>query len=234
MRALVSIHDVMPDTLEHTRLIVERLPVPCRANLLLLVVPGKPWRNEEIDQLRCWADEGFILVGHGWSHEAGRIGGWYHRLHSVLVSRNAAEHLALTNDEIEALMCRNSHWFVDHGFTTPDYYVPPAWALGQINRAGLARTPFKYLETTSGIVNLSTGDTRYLPLAGFEADTPLRQVALGVFNRMNGLAATETRPLRIAIHPFDFDYRLAGQLSHLLGQVTETVHYSRMFPAFQG
>ncbi len=234
MPAIISIHDVMPATLAKTQYIIDRLSPGCRTNLLLLVVPGQPWTTTGIAQLRRWEHEGLILTGHGWTHAARDINGWYHRLHSLLVSRRAAEHLSLTEQEIEALMCRNSDWFAEHGLRVPDYYVPPAWALGRVNGIALARTPFKYLETTSGIVNLATSEKRRLPLVGFEADTVSRQFALGAFNKLNEMASVKRRPLRIAIHPFDFDYRLASQLSHVLERVTETVHYRTLFDAVPG
>lgn len=223
LHAIVSIHDVMPSTLDRVRGILERLPAPCRENLIMLVVPGLDWQAEQIDQLRAWQRQGIVLAGHGWTHEAAHIRGIYHRLHSLLISRRAAEHLSLSAGEIEALMKRNHAWFAEVGLDSPDLYVPPAWALGAIDDDGLRATPWAYLETTSGLTDCRQGRRRWLPLVGFEADTPLRQLLLSIINRANELVASRTRPLRISIHPFDEDYRLAAQMRKLLARVAQNV-----------
>lgn len=219
MHAIVSIHDVMPSTIDCVRRIIDRLPETCREELILLVVPGLDWRTDQIDQLRSWQQQGICLAGHGWTHEVRHIKGWYHRLHSLLLSRRAAEHLSLTATEIEALMRRNHCWFNENGLAAPDYYVPPAWALGPLSLDQLQQLPWRYLETTSRVIDIESGQTRWLPLVGFEADTRLRQFLLSLLNRANAWLASETRPLRISIHPFDYEYLMAGQLDALVARV---------------
>ncbi len=223
MRAIVSIHDVMPATFQRVVRLVEALPDPCRENLLLLVVPGLAWCDSHIEQMRSWQREGVELAGHGWVHEVVHIQGAYHRLHSLLISRRAAEHLSFSAEEIEQLMCANHAWFGEHGLVPPETYVPPAWALGPIDMAGLRRTPFRFVEVTSGIIDVERGSLRVLPLVGFEADSTLRRAALSVFNWMNRVSATDQRPLRISIHPFDTDYLLANSLERTLLRVSEGI-----------
>ena len=219
----------MPVTLDHVRDIIDRIPDTCQQNLLLLVVPGLPWQDADILQLQEWQQEGYLLAGHGWTHEARHIEGWYHRLHSLLVSRTAAEHLALSREEVIDLITRNHAWFSQHDLVPPDYYVPPAWALGPVTRDDLRSTPYQYIELTSEIRCILTGQRRVLPLAGFEADQSLRKWSLTASNLTNRLISSPTRPLRIAIHPFDFTLLLSQMLDGLLERVEETVHYHNLF-----
>ena len=229
LQAVISIHDVTPATLCHVRNIIDRLPDVCRKNLILLVVPGLPWQDDDIRQLNEWQQQGHLLAGHGWTHEARHVQGWHHRLHSLLISRMAAEHLSLPRDEIIDLMQRNHSWFGIHDLAPPDYYVPPAWALGPVTIDDLASTPYEYIELTSEIRRISTSSFRMLPLAGFEADQSLRKWSLVVSNLANRLISGGARPLRIAIHPYDFTYLLSSDLQTLLEMVDETLDYHDLF-----
>ena len=231
MDALISIHDVMPRTLDRVERIMAGLPDVCRQNLVLLVVPGLDWSPQQIDRLRSWQQTGLILAGHGWTHHAATLGGWYHRLHSIILSRRAAEHLSLQPDQILALMEKNHAWFAAHNLTAPDYYVPPAWALGPVSTEQIATLPFKYIEFTSGLLHVPDGTTRRLPLLGFEADTALRQGLLTISNGTNLLMGKVLSPIRISIHPFDHEYRLADQMRRLCQRVVRNVHYHELFSA---
>lgn len=215
----------MPETLGHVRDIIDRLPDPCRRHLILLVVPGLNWQDRDIGQLQQWQQEGYLLAGHGWTHEVCEIRGWYHRLHSLMISRRAAEHLSLSRQEIIDLVRRNHAWFSAHDLSSPDYYVPPAWALGPVSNTDLQSTPYEYLELTSELRHISSGDRLMLPLVGFEADQSLRKWSLAFSNVTNRMISSHSRPLRIAIHPYDFSYRLSQALTKLLTQVDETVDY---------
>lgn len=229
MHAIVSIHDVMPATLANVDRIVARLPVACLDNLILLIVPGADWQREEIDKLRSWQQQGLILAGHGWNHEAREVATFRHRLHSLLLSRNAAEHLALDEHEIAALLERNHRWFGEHGLDAPDLYVPPAWALGAIGKPALRASPWRFFEVLTGVFDVTTGAAKMLPLAGFEADAWHRQIVLTASNWINRWLAGDARPVRIAIHPHDFEYRLTDQLTACLESVTHNVRYDRLF-----
>ncbi len=219
----------MPSTLDRVRDIVERLPEPCVENLILLVVPGLDWQPGQLEQLKRWQQQGIRLAGHGWTHEVRHIKGWYHRLHSLILSRTAAEHLSLSADEIESLMLRNHAWFEEHGLESPDYYVPPAWALGPIPADRLRKMPWKYLETTSQLESLESGNRRWLPLVGFEADTQLRRFLLSIVNWLNERIASANRPLRISIHPFDYEYLMAGRLDATVRRVKKTLPVEAIF-----
>ena len=214
---IVSIHDVMPETMSPVAAILERLDRRGAPKPILLVVPGRAWKTTELAQLRAWADSGIPLAGHGWHHQTSPAVTLYHRLHSALLSRNVAEHLALDTSGVLALLDRNYTWFDEQFLPGPELYVPPAWAMGAVSRAELARLPFRFYETLTGIYDAHDDSFHRIPLVGYEADTPLRTAALKVFNVANyALARAWSRPLRIAIHPYDFDYRLREDLAWML------------------
>lgn len=263
--AIVSVHDVMPETLEQVTSI---LTGPLRSfdpvHVLLLVVPGRDWQPAHIEQLRVWRREGYELAGHGWSHEVVAIRSLYHRLHSTLLSRRAAEHLSQEASALQCLMLRNAQWFGERGFGVPTLYVPPAWALGKLSLRQLQGLPFGAIETLGGFREVVSGRFRALPLAGYEADTLWRARVLSGFNyfayafarwhanrvasnnilsvnlgkkwRATGQGSASVRrscenplkPLRLAIHPMDFEYHLSAELRAVL-QDLSTVHWSSVF-----
>lgn len=216
-QSLLSIHDVMPQTLAPVAGILARLRQHDLPPPTLLVVPGCRWHADEVAQLRHWQQQGHELAAHGWRHRARHIRGLYHRLHAATISRDAAEHLALSAPEITALMRRSHEWFDRNGLAAPTLYVPPAWALGPLPRAELRKLPYTRIETTAGFIDTASGRLEPLPLLGFEADTAARAAALHAWNRGQSLLARASRrPLRIGIHPHDFTLRLAGELHHTL------------------
>ena len=225
MNAIVSIHDVSPVTLERVKSIIATCSDTITSNLILLIIPGHNWLPEQMQQLAYWQSRGCVLAGHGWMHHCEKISSIYHHIHSTIISRNTAEHLSLNTKQIQALLEKNHNWFSKAGLSTPDYYVPPAWAMGSINKNQLKSSPFRYFETTGGIYD-STKDQFYrLPLVGFEADTPRRKYLLTFWNKLNNHVATAKRPLRISIHPFDFDLLLSDQLKQCLFNITRCVDY---------
>ena len=229
MHALVSIHDVMPHTLDRVQSILDTMPhIP--ANMVtLLVVPGLDWQSSQIETLRGWQQAGYILAGHGWSHKVRQIRGLHHSLHAAFISRTAAEHLSLTQAEIANLMQDCHAWFSEKQLSLPDLYVPPAWAMGKANEITLENSPFTYFETTSGIVDSKTGRKIILPLAGFEADNLFRACSLTLWNSLNYTASTASRPLRLAIHPFDPELKLKNALQRMISKVSEPMDYHSLF-----
>ncbi|WP_405228234.1 polysaccharide deacetylase family protein [Lentisalinibacter sediminis] len=213
---LVSVHDVMPDTLDRVAGILAALEAAGAGSASLLVVPGVGWTGETLDRLHGLLARGHTLAGHGWLHRCLRIRGLRHRLHSALISRDVAEHLCLDAADIEALIRRCGEWFPRHGLPQPDTYVPPAWAMGRIERWRLHGLGFRYFETLTGSYDAGTGRFRPLPLAGFEADTRFRALVLRALNRTAVALAAAGRPLRLAIHPHDPELLLARDLERLI------------------
>jgi hypothetical protein len=198
----------------------------------LLIVPGQGWRPEHIDLLRQWQAEGHELAGHGWTHEAAQVKGAYHRLYAALISRRAAEHLAMDGQQIAALLSRNYAWFGEHGLEAPRLYVPPAWGMGPISREALQGAGFRDYETLTGAYDARGDRFKRLPLVGYEADTGVRAVALRALNALNAhIARLTARPLRVAIHPHDLDLRLAADLRRLLASGAAPLSYAE---ALQG
>ncbi len=225
---LVSIHDVMPATLEQTETILDELRRNSIDKVTLLVVPDTGWDAPGLAKLRSFVDAGAELAGHGWRHKVEAIRSLKHRLHSLALSRDVAEHLALDAPGIAALIRRCYEWFEVNGLPRPGLYVPPAWALGPIPREMLDELPFARYETFAGTYCCQSG--RFFPSAmvGFEADTLLRSIVVRSWNALNLLLAGQHRPVRLGIHPGDMELRLAGSLRRLLRQGGITYYYREL------
>lgn len=225
MKAFVSIHDVMPHTLERVARIIHWLEHRKVPPVTLLVVPGRPWDSTMLAQLRLWVDSGHSLAAHGW-HHATSPRRFYHKLHATLISRNVAEHLDLDSPGILELMKRSKAWFNENDLPSPDFYVPPAWALGSIGQDDLRQVPFRCIETTRGIIRLVDGDIELQkrPLTGYEADTAFREYFLRNWNAFQAKQARRKKiTLRISIHPDDLELRVADQMDSQIQQVDSFV-----------
>ncbi len=191
--ALLAQHDVQPVT--------------------LLVVPGAGWDEPGVEELRALQRTGYVLAGHGWRHHAPQIRGLRHRLHSLFLSRNVAEHLALDADGILALMRRCRDWFEQQDLAPPDVYVPPAWALGSVTPSALRRAAlFRQVEVFDGVLDTTTGRLTRVPVLGYEADSPVRVPVLRLWNALGRWRAARAGCVRIGIHPGDSDHPLRTDL----------------------
>jgi len=229
--ALLSIHDVAPEHMDSIRAIRAVL-MRCQCwPVMLLVIPGRPWTPALLDELRQWSvEEGCELAGHGWHHRCDRIHGFRHRLHSLFISRNVAEHYTLPPEQLLERIHQTKDWFLQQNLPAPDLYVPPAWAAGHLRREQYARFPFTLLELTSGVVHCPGNKKQWLPLVGYEADTRLRSWSLRAWNTLNvAVARRVNRPLRIAIHPHDLTLRLARDLHALLSDSLNPMTYRDVF-----
>ena len=236
LRAMVSIHDLMPATrirvshmLDELR---EQVPQLQPAHITLLVVPGCDWRDEDLDWLRGLARSGHPMAGHGWRHQAvGRDArSRYHRLHSALLSRNVAEHLSRPEDELVELVRDCASWFPQQGLPAPTLYVPPAWALGRTPARAWQNTSFTMVETLSGVSHCASGRHRRLPLTGYEADHAGRAIFLALFNRWNlWRARLSGVPVRIGLHPFDLGLSLSGSVIDHLKEVDRFEDYDQLW-----
>ncbi len=219
---LVSVHDVMPETLTPVRRVIDALERAGLGPATLLVVPGRDWRDADIGALRAFVSAGHDLAGHGWKHEIDRVRGLRHWLHAVTISRNVAEHLQYDARDIAALIQRCRAWFEDHSLPAPSLYVPPAWAMGSISKSDLDGLGFRWFETLAGIYDAERREMHRLPLLGFEADTRFRALSLRAFNAANRALARYRGTVRLGIHPHDFDLELARDLERCLAEGRRT------------
>jgi predicted deacetylase len=211
--AHISIHDVAPHTLDPVQRMLSTLEDLGVRQVMLLVIPGLPWTEEGIAQLKGFVDQGHLLAGHGRIHHVASAETLYHKAHSFFLSRDVAEHLSRTEEEIAELMQENYAWFAERGLPRPSHYVPPAWALGSISRKRLQQLPFQTVEVLRGVIDVPTGKLHRMPLLGYEADTAGRAAFLRVFNQFSVWKASCTgRCARISLHPYDLEYRLKDRI----------------------
>lgn len=222
--ALISVHDVMPETMERVDKLLCRIERAGYGHASLLVVPGRDWQQQDIERLQQYADAGHELVGHGWCHRVAHLRTAAERLHSIAISRDAGEHLGLDADEIAELISRCGRWFAEHDLPQPNLYVPPAWAMGAIGRTRLRGLGFRYFETLAGIYDSETDTMQRIPVIGFEADTRFRAISLSLANAANRWLANGSGALRIAIHPYDLELKLADELLALLDKPRSGIH----------
>ena len=217
MNPLFTIHDVLPETLDDILEVIRVMDSCGLPPAPILVSPGCGWADEQVETLQTLARNGHELVGHGWIHQVQKIRGVRHRIHSLLLSRNAAEHLAMSTEDLENMLRRCHAWFPEHDLPAPTMYVPPAWGLGKLPRQTMRKLPFRHYETLTGIYDSETDIFTRLPLVGFEADTVARALGLTLFNTVNTtLARIMGKPLRVAIHPRDLQLKLGKKLRKLL------------------
>lgn len=215
----------MPETLDDVDRLVESIRKFSNLPCALLVVPGRNWTESQIDHVRAWADEGLEIAGHGWLHEC-TPRGLYHRAHSLLISRNVAEHLSRTEDELRELVDNCCGWFGDHDLPQPRLYVPPAWAMGALSRESLRALPFEMYESLSGVYHSASDQFYRLPLTGYEADTAFRAAMLRTVNYTNRtIAQWLNRPLRVSIHPYDDTHAMASDLQATLDREFHPIAY---------
>ncbi|MFW5818684.1 MAG: polysaccharide deacetylase family protein [Desulfovermiculus sp.] len=226
--ALVSIHDVMPSTLPQVEKVIHFLHAHKVHTYTLLIVPGKEWTGGQIAQLLTWQDSGAELAGHGWRHQISGSKGVWHTFHAQVISRNEAEHLSRTRQEIADIICRTYHWFERAGLAEPFLYVPPVWAMGSMRCKDLSQLPFEFYETLTGVFDVRSNTHRYMPLTGYMADTAIRTLCLKVINAVN--LAWPVGPYRIAIHPDDLHLPLRPDLSRHLARFDHFMTYRDMKP----
>jgi predicted deacetylase len=229
VNAAISIHDVAPDTVDQTKRLLELVREAADGIVTLLVIPGKPWSDEDLAWLRGLHDQKCRLAGHGWSHQAVDRRDLYHRFHSALISRDVAEHLSRPESELVQLMKDCHQWFYDNELPHPVVYVPPAWAMGQVSRRALRGLPFRYFETLRGIYDGQADCFHKSNVIGYEADTALRQTALNLSNEL--AIRTARGPLRLGIHPHDLELRLAETLRAHLREISTSLSYPELCQA---
>lgn len=224
--AIVSVHDVMPETLPKVTEILRFLETMAVFPVTLLVVPGQPWPAKAINELKSLQAAGYELAGHGWQHQSRGFTSKWHRLHGWLISGTEAEHLYLSTGAIINIVNDCYRWFETVDLEPPTLYVPPAWAMGRISKKTLSSLPFRLYETQTGIYDAHTGIFRIMPVTGYLADTAFRTRALKITNLISRLPVFGH--LRIAIHPNDLNLPLANQLKTHLRHCRQFTTYNHL------
>tara|TARA_E500000178_G_scaffold356123_1_gene431821 strand:- start:2177 stop:2875 length:699 start_codon:yes stop_codon:yes gene_type:complete len=229
MKAIVSIHDCMPETMDKIQHILQWLKDRNIPPVTILVSPGKDWTENHLQLLKEYVQEGYTLAAHGWHHhtQPKKI---LHRIHSLIISKNVAEHLDLNQEGILELLNKSYQWFIQQKLPPPELYVPPAWALGAVDKKILCKTLFKQIEVTRGLIHISSGKKpklQTLPLTGYEADSPFRANFLSRWNQFQqNQAQIKSLPLRISIHPYDLELPIVEQLERQINSVGTFLNYS--------
>tara|TARA_B100000945_G_scaffold320668_1_gene331504 strand:- start:3141 stop:3827 length:687 start_codon:yes stop_codon:yes gene_type:complete len=215
MKYYISIHDVMPNNLDSIEHIINKINKQYNIKkICLLVVPGLNWKKEQITILKKLQKNGIEIAAHGWIHKANNKKSFYHLIHSLFISKNAAEHLTKSQFSVLKLICQSHKWFIRNNFIKPTLYVPPAWALGNIKLSYLKKLPFNNYECTTGVY--IKNKYRFLPLIGFEATSPFRAFFLRIFNFINFQFGKLFGIIRISIHPNDFNLYLSNDIDQYL------------------
>ncbi|NND65658.1 MAG: DUF2334 domain-containing protein [Gammaproteobacteria bacterium] len=212
MKAHFSVHDVMPSTWSAVNETIDFLQSENVKQITLLVVPGLDWQPNHLAQFQQWQRDGFELAGHGWRHKVEKTQGVYAWLHSKLFSRDVAEHLSLSSEQVGELIDQCYRWFGQHDLQAPNLYVPPAWAMGSIKRHQLDQLPFRYYETMNGWYDNQRQRFIASPMLGFEADKWFRVPPVKLWNWFSKRSAQRRQHCRLAIHPHDLNLRLHSEL----------------------
>ena len=227
MRYYISIHDVAPENINTIENIVNVLRFKYNiTKLSLLIIPGLNWNTEQIKKMKNWQVQGIQVVAHGWTHVAQKKKSFLHIIHSFIISKDCAEHLSKNREDIVHLINKSFNWFIKNNFESPTLYVPPAWALGKINRNDIFLLPFDMVECTTGM--FYKGKYRFLPLIGFEAKTLIRSKLLKFFNVINFIFGKLVGIVRITVHPNDFNLLLSDDVKMYLNNANNTIFLNEL------
>ena len=208
--------------MDNVEIIIHKLETEFNVNkICVLIIPGLNWKKNQIRRLKKWQNRGIEIGAHGWKHLASTNKSFYHKIHSIIISRNCAEHLSMNKQDIIKLMNNSYEWFINNGFKKPKLYVPPAWALGNVSKEELHQLKFKYFECTTGMIH--NKKYKFLPLLGFEEKTFIGSKIRKIFNLFNFIMASFIGVIRIAIHPNDFKLYLKHDIKKYLSKNTNTI-----------
>ena len=228
MKSHISIHDVSPKNFDKIIGIIRYLYDKHNIKkITLLIIPGLQWDYNQIKTFKEWQNNQNIeLASHGWIHESNPIRSIHHYFHSKLISDDCAEHLSLSKSSIIKLMNNSYSWFINKELAPPTLYVPPAWALGNINKKDLSSLPFNEIETISGVY--INNKFIFIPLIGFETKNYFRFIVVKISNFINYLLYGIFGLIRIAIHPDDFNLLLRKDIDKYLSKVTNSFQFSEI------
>jgi predicted deacetylase len=195
---IVAIHDVAPSTLGEVEWLLRRLDALGVDRRVLKVVPAEPGAGDDaplVALLRREAERGSEIVLHGWTHRADappRGGSLADRLRARAFAAEAAELLALPDDEVRHRVAAGCDWLARHGLSAVGY-CPPGWLATDGLIPALGDAGFRYLVTLRGLRDLRRRRTITLPPEGYMG-------AGAVQERLVRLGGTVlSRPLRVLL-----------------------------------
>ncbi|MEZ5079512.1 MAG: DUF2334 domain-containing protein [Thermoleophilia bacterium] len=205
--AIISIHDVAPDTLsacEQLRDVVQTAMDD--APVSLLVVPNYhgdgSWPDRAAARLRELQSVGDEVVLHGWEHRdaTGRDGAEFFRSMTVAT---AADLLRRGRCLLQGLGLPAT------GFIAPAYAHPPC-----LHRA-LADAGFDWW-ATRGVLHIGARHQQCLPSVGLGASTPLKRRLSPSVARAAAVLYRRAPVIRLDLHPADLQHPRLGRAVGLL------------------
>lgn len=210
---VVSIHDVRPGLIDSVTRMLEILKNHGVAKTSLLVIPNfhhqEPLAEQPkiLQKIRDWQTQGHELMQHALYHREDRPTkqtAWQY-----LVSRHytngEGEFYRLNKSTAQQRLQNGKKLFADWQFNSPGF-TAPAWLYSQESIEAIADCGFAYFTTLLGVQPINR------PFISARAIVWSHRAAWRRFtsNLILPIIATRLmlmkRPLRIALHPPDFDY----------------------------
>ncbi|GEM_PF-6364366 len=240
-RALLSVHDVAPDSLAFLADLLRDLSALRVPAVNLAIVPffhGRgTWTSQEVRRVASAVPPGIrteVLL-HGCYHRRvganARLPAWRRLLSSIqsagedeffgLPERDTAERVRGGRDAVAAAFGR-----------VPAAFVPPAWSGGPPLRAALKGLGFSLAEDHLWLYEVQRDRRLFAPVIAFATRSPWREWLSARWARAVMRAPARGRLLRFAFHPADYRSpsvrACALGLVEALGRTHEWTLYSEL------
>jgi hypothetical protein len=209
---IVSIHDVSPLTMDRTRTILSDLHHLGLPRTSLLVIPNHHHRAPVKDHpdfaanLRAFAAEGHEIVLHGYYHLRPKTGdSRISRFTTEIYTAGEGEFFDLDHAAAAERLSRGRADLAACGTTTVGF-IAPAWLLGDAALRAVREAGFRYTTTINTIQDLKDNRTTATRSMVWSVRAPWRRTLSLAWNRALASALRSTEPLRIGLHPPDWDH----------------------------
>ena len=206
---VVSLHDVAPATAELSRRWLDLLEtLGVRASLL--VIPGR-WNGQElskspafVDWLHAAESRGHEIVQHGLLHTRDKNFATASRRSQVgqLLGRGCQEFWELPYEEAFKRLIQGKSVMAKCGFQATGF-VAPAWMMSEATLDALRDTGFQYTNNHTHLINTQTGEKKFVVVTSQRPRSLLSLPGVAVTNGIAKYVESQSKPLRIAIHPAD-------------------------------